>query len=218
MSIKDDIINYLEKNKLSTEEIGDILGKTGVVKNIYPIISGKYIVGEIQYFYAYSNSNWPIHEQLINLKPNRIAFFDSIFVEDYALFGELVSTFILDKKKAKAIVVNGLMRDLNGIKQRGYPVWCKGITPIGCFNISVNKNAEITRRAQKALDYYSGSIAVCDDSGVVVIPKEEINEKFIDKMQKMSNQEKIWFDCVENKNWNTYDTVCLKKYLEEKNE
>lgn len=215
-SIKNRIIHYLENNKVSTEEIADILGKTGVVKGVCPIIDGQYVVGEIQYVYAYNNSNWPVHEQLRGLKPNRVLFVDTIFVDDdHAVFGELVSSFIMENQKAKAIVVNGSMRDLAGIRKRKYPVWCKGITPIGCFNVQPSINAEINRQAKQGMDYYDGAIAVCDTSGVVVIPKSEINDDFITKIDNMVEQERIWFECVEQKGWNTYDTVCLKKYKEQ---
>ena len=213
---KDKIIQYLEKNKVSTEEIADILGKTGVIKGVYPIKDDQYVVGEIQYVYAYNNSNWPVHEQLIDLKPDRVLFVDTIFVDDeHAVFGELVSSFIMENKKARAIIVNGTMRDLDGLKKRKYPVWCKGITPIGCFNVQPNRNAEINRQAKAGMDYYDGAIAVCDASGVVVIPKSEINDDFITRMDNMVEQERIWFECVEQKGWNTYDTVCLKKYKEQ---
>ena len=215
-TVKKKIIQYLEKNKVSTEEIADILGKTGVIRGVYPIKDDQYIVGEIQYVYAYNNSNWPVHEQLRDLQPGRVAFVDTLFVDDeHAVFGELVSSFIMESKKARAIIVNGSMRDLDGLKKRDYPVWCKGITPIGCFNVQPNRNAEINRQAKAGKEYYDGAIAVCDSSGVVVIPKSDINEEFITRMNNMVEQERIWFDCVENKGWDTYDTVCLKKYKEQ---
>lgn len=207
------IIHYLEERHVSTEEIADILGKTGVVKGAYPIDEGRYIVGEIQYVYAYNNSNWPVHEQLRDLKPDKVLFVDTFFVDDdHAIFGELVSSFIMENKKARAIVVNGSMRDLEGLRKRKYPVWCKGITPIGCFNVQPNRNAEIDRRAKLGMEYYDGAIAVCDTSGVVIIPKSEINDSFITRVDNMVEQERIWFECVEQRGWNTYDTVCLKKY------
>lgn len=215
-SSRNKIIQYLEKNKVSTEEIADILGKTGVIKGVYPINDNQYKVGEIQYVYAYNNSNWPVHEQLRDLRPDKILFVDTIFVDDeHAVFGELVSSFIMENKKARAIIVNGTMRDLDGLRKRQYPVWCKGITPIGCFNVEPNRNAEINRQSKIGMDYYDGAIAVCDTSGVVVIPKSEINDEFITKMDNMVEQERIWFECVEQKGWNTYDTVCLKKYKEQ---
>lgn len=209
------LIQRIRELKMSTEEIGDILGKTGVVKGVYPINPGSYHVGEIQYVCGYNNSNWPVHEQLTELKEGKICFVDTCFVDEYAVFGELVSMYIIDKKKANAIIVNGYMRDLSGIRERNYPVWCKGITPIGCFNVKVDKNPEINRHMEKWKNYYDGAIAVCDDSGVVVIPKDKITEEFISRINAMHEQEKIWFDCVGNRGWTTYDTVCIKKYLEE---
>lgn len=214
-SIKSIIIQYLEEKQVSTEEIADILGKTGVIKGVYPIDGSRYIAGEIQYVYAYNNSNWPVHEQLRELQPDKVLFVDTLFVDDeHAVFGELVSSFIMENKKARAIVVNGSMRDLDGLRKRKYPVWCKGITPIGCFNVQPSRNAEINRQAKTGMEYYDGAIAVCDASGVVVIPKNEINEEFITRVDNMIEQERIWFECVEQKGWDTYDTVCLKKYKE----
>ena len=210
------IIDYLEQNPMSTEEIGDVLGKTGLVKGVFPVTPGQYVVGEIQYFYTHTNSNWPVHEQLRGLQSGKIAFIDTFFTDDYyAVFGELVSTFICEKRGAKGIIVNGNMRDLDGLRARRIPAWCKGITPIGCFNVQVSENNEILRLARHGREALDGAIAVCDNSGVVVIPKEEINAEFIDRMKAMAEQEKIWFDCVENRNWDTYDTVCMKKYKNE---
>lgn len=215
MNDKERIVDYLMCKQVSTEEVGDILKKCGVVKGVYPVNPGIYLAGELQYVYAHSNSNWPVHEQLRHIEEGKIVFVDCLFVDDdHAVFGELVSNFILEQKKAKAIIVNGFMRDLIGLRKRGYPVWCKGITPIGCFNTQKNEDEEIVRMAQKGRQYYDGAVAVCDDSGVVVIPKNELQISFIDKLQFIQEQERIWFDCVENRGWDTYDTVCLKKYKE----
>ena len=213
MKEKERIIERILELRMTTEEIGDILGKTGVLKGIHSVNDGQYAAGEIQYICAYNNSNWPVHEQLIDLQSGKICFIDTCFVDDYAIFGELVSSYILDKKKAKAIIINGLVRDIAGIRSKSYPVWCSGVTPIGCFNVRVNLNPEIQRHIQNGRSLYDGSIAVCDDSGVIIIPKEEIKSDFIERIDFMRKQEKIWFDCVLNRNWNTYDTVCLKKYV-----
>lgn len=62
---------------------------------------------------------------------------------------------------------------------------------------------------------YDGSIAVCDDTGVVIIPKELHTEEFLEKLDFIENQEDIWFECLDHKKWNTYDIVCLKKYKSE---
>lgn len=213
--IKQEIIEFIRANHMSTEEIGDVLGKTGVVNDVFPITSGLYTVGEIQYVYAHSNSNWPVHEQIRTLEKGKILFVDAFDVANYAIFGELVSLYIIDKCEVSAIVVNGKMRDLEGLKKRNFSIWCKGITPMGCFNREVFENESVFLRARDARDYYEGAILVADDSGVVIIPKTEINENMIHRLQHMIDQERVWFDCVENKDWNTFDTVCIKKYLHE---
>ena len=55
---------------------------------------------------------------------------------------------------------------------------------------------------------------VCDDSGVVKIPKDIINEKLLTKLEFIEFQEDIWSYCIDTIKMTTYDTVCLKKYLE----
>lgn len=211
-NIKQQIIEYISTYHMSTEEIGDVLGKTGVIDDVFSIMPGLYAVGEIQYVYAHSNTNWPVHEQIRSLEPEKVLFVDAIDVDNYAIFGELVSMFIIDKCNVPAIVVNGKMRDLEGLKKRNFSVWCKGITPMGCFNKDIKPTNSIIERAESRRAKLDGAILVADDSGVVVIPKEELNENMLLRLQHMIEQERIWFDCVENKGWNTYDTVCMKKY------
>ena len=56
---------------------------------------------------------------------------------------------------------------------------------------------------------------VCDDSGVVMIPKQAINQTLINKLKFIELQEDIWFYCVDTLKMSTFDTVCEKKYLTE---
>lgn len=62
---------------------------------------------------------------------------------------------------------------------------------------------------------YDGSIMVCDDCGVVLIPKEYHTKEFFDKIVAIEAQEDIWFDRLDRKKENTFEIVCLKKYLYE---
>lgn len=57
-----------------------------------------------------------------------------------------------------------------------------------------------------------GSVIVCDDTGVVLIPKDQLTEEFYGKLEAIEEQEDIWFDCIDRRKWDTFDTVCLKKY------
>jgi len=212
-TIAQKIINYIQENKVSTTEIGDCLGKTGAIFGLLPLNRGHFSVGKIHYVYAHSNTNWPIHEQIIDIPEDRILFVDQINVQERALFGELVATYIIQKLKARAIISKGLLRDARELIQRDFPIWCTGITPEGCFNVKREETPDVKMIVKRNKEYYQDAIAVCDDCGVVIIPKEQINEEMLEKIIAMEEQERIWFHCVLDLGWNTFDTVCAKKYL-----
>ena len=211
MDIADKIIDYIQTNKVSTTEVADCLGKSGVLPNIYPVNRGQFQVGRVKWVYAYNESNWDVHEQIINVKKGDIVYIEAFDCKDRAIIGELVSKYILLYRRASAIVTNAKMRDAHKLIKEKYPIWCTGFTPIGCFN-NQNSNpldANIIKQRKKEID---GAIIVCDDSGVVLIPKDQLTENFYGKLKAIEEQEDIWFDCIDRRKWNTFDTVCLKKY------
>ena len=136
-NIKERIISFIEETRMSTEEVADCMEKTGLLSGAKTIRQGNFCVGEIQYVYGHSDSNWPIHEQIRQIEENKILFVDAIEVYDRALFGQLVSRFIFNTKHASAVISPGLMRDIEGLLADNCLMWCAGITPIGCFNKKV---------------------------------------------------------------------------------
>ena len=64
MNITDKIIEYIQMNKVSTTEVADCLGKTGVLPGIYPVNQGQFRAGRVKWVYAYNESNWDVHEQI----------------------------------------------------------------------------------------------------------------------------------------------------------
>lgn len=207
------IIKKIKRNRISTTEVADCLGKTGAIEGIAPINRGHFKVGRVFLAYGYNESNWELHEQLQNVKEKDIVLIETHNCNNKAVFGALVSKYLLLYKGASAVVVNGNMRDANVLIKEKMPIWCKGLTPLGCHNdkneepMNIEKLNEIKRK-------YEGAIAVCDDGGTVIIPKEKINEDFLQKLNFIELQEDIWFYCIDTKKWSTYDTVCLKKYLD----
>ena len=112
MESKEKIIEYITKNRVSTTEVADCLGKTGVVENVFPLNRGHFAVGEVQYLYAIQDSNWTVHEDL-DAEPvsGKVIFIDAIDVHNRAVIGDLVSKYILLYMGNKAVVCTGRMRD-----------------------------------------------------------------------------------------------------------
>lgn len=212
--MKEKIINYIKRNRVSTTEIADCMGKTGLFENANALNRGRFKVGSVRWVYAYNESNWSVHEQIRDVQPGEVVMIEAFNCGDRATIGELVSKYILLYKQASAIISNAKLRDGARLIKENYPIWCAGLTPIGCFNRKndVPLDKEIY---EKHFNRYEGSIAVCDDSGVVIIPKELHTEEFYKEIVAIEEQEDIWFDCLDRKKWDTFDIVCLKKYKNE---
>ena len=212
MSILNDILDYLVRNRVSTTEVADVLGKTGVLPDLMPVNTGHYRAGKIKWIYAYDESNWPVHEQIQNIEEDCIVLVEAFNCGNRAIFGELVSKYILLYHQSRAIVVDGKLRDATNLHKENWPIWCSGFTPVGCFNKKPEKELDTGIR-KSHFEKYDGAIAVCDDCGVVVIPKENINEAFLKSLHHIEDQEDIWFDRLDHYKESTFEIVCKKKYL-----
>lgn len=210
------IIDFIKRNRVSTTELADCMGKSGAIHNTKAINRGHFAVGNLFYVYACNGTNWDVHEQIQEVEDGDIVFVDVLDEHDKAVFGDLVSKYLLLYKQARAIVLNGLLRDAPRLIKENWPIWCDGFSPIGYINEDLKKNQSQLNKIEKQRTFYQDAIAVCDDTGVVVIPKEFHNEEFLEKMKFIEEQEDIWFDCIDRKKYSTYETVCLKKYLGDK--
>ena len=216
MQMREQIVDYIKRNRVTTTEVADCLGKSGAVDGVMPINRGHFRVGVIRWTYASVESNWQVHKDLIDTQKDEIVFIDSFECNGRAIIGELVSKYILLYRQASAVVCNAPMRDAGAIIRENYPIWSKGLSPIGCFNTAPNRKIDenLVSQARERLD---GAIAVCDDAGVVIIPKECHTEEFLNKLIAIEEQEDIWFDRLDRKQENTFEIVCEKKYLKEMN-
>lgn len=213
--IERQIIEYLRNNQVSTTEVADCLGKKGVLPDVVPCTRGSYKAGMVKWVYAHNESNWSLHEQIQDIDPGYIVFVDAYHCSDKAIFGQLVCKYLLVHRQSEAIVVQGKLRDAAALIRGGWPIWCYGFTPVGCCNEEPDDAVDQEWKDAHFREY-DGSIAVCDDCGVVIIPKEQINSAFLKKLQEIEMQETIWFDRLDHHNESTFDIVCQKKYLEDK--
>ena len=210
----DKIIDYLVHNRVSTTEVADALGKTGVVPDLMPINRGHYKAGKVKWVCAYEESNWPVHEQIQDIEEDCIIFVQTFGCGERAIFGELVSKYLLLYRQSRALVIQGNMRDAAALIKENWPIWCKGLNPVGCFNRQPSKPLD-ENLFKECYEKYDGAIAVCDDCGVVVIPKEKITEDFLRALEHMEYQEDIWFDRLDHYKENTFEIVCQKQYLKD---
>lgn len=205
------IVDYCMENRVSTTEVADALSKTGVLQGVLPMNTNQYRVGPVRPIFAAYESNYSVHEQIKDVQKGEVIIIFTHSCNGRAILGELVSKYVLLYRKAAALVIIGAVRDAAGIRRQGYPVWSTGVTPLGCFNTPAEPFP--IDLEQKLREEYTGAIAVCDDGGVTVIPKQKVNEQTLEKLHRIEMQEDLWFFCLDTLKWDTHKIVCEKAYL-----
>ena len=216
MSLKQEIVDYIKRNRVSSVEVADALGKSGVLEGLSPLVPKRHVVGDVKYIYGHSRSNWPIHEQGASVEEGGILFVDTFECYNQAAFGDIVAKYFLLYKSFDGIIVNGLMRDVHALIKSDFPVWSKGVTPLGCYNNQVEVTDEIFNLAEERRSKIEGGIIVADDSGVTIISKDLITEDTLKRLHFIELQEDIWYYCLDTLKWTTYKTICEKAYLKDK--
>lgn len=94
-------------------------------------------------------------------------------------------------------VCNGAVRDIPAIKALGYPVWCRGRTPItGKFRIeAIEINGPVTLVDVQVVP---GDLMVADDSGVCVVPYDKV-EIVLEKLESILAEEAHMRELIEKK-------------------
>jgi 4-hydroxy-4-methyl-2-oxoglutarate aldolase len=215
MSYANKIIDFCISNRVSTTEVADALGKSGVIPKMQPITLNKFCVGPVRAVFTANQSNYAVHDQIRDVQKGEVVIIFAHNCEGRAIIGDLISKFILLYKGAAAVVVLGLVRDAARLRREGYAIWAEGVTPLGCFNTpSEEFPAELKK---EIIQSFENGVAVCDDGGVTVIPKDSLTEDMLNRLHKIEMQEDIWFFCLNTLKWDTKKIVCDKAYLTEQN-
>ena len=103
-----------------------------------------------------------------------IAVVDAMGVSDAGIFGDILCARMA-KRGIAALVTDGVVRDLAGVRSTGLPVWCRGAAappsvagltfvnwqePIGCGGVAV----------------FPDDVVVLDDDGATLIPAALVND------------------------------------------
>ena len=211
------ILKTILTNHVSTVEIADALGKTGVISGISALNSGHFAAAKAFYICTWGNSNWPLHEQTQYVPPGHMVYIDVINCENRAVIGDIVARWLLVHQESAGVIVNGLVRDIHQLRKGDYPIWCTGYTPLGCSNNRVGCSSGTKLYINSQSKRFDRAILVADDSGCTLIRSEFQTQELLDRINFIKLQEDIWYFCTDTLKMSTYETICLKRYLKETN-
>ena len=212
MTITEQIIDFIRRNRVSTTEVADAMGKAGVVHGVLPMTPDLHRVGRVRAVFTNQGSNFGVHDQVRDVEEGEVVIVCAHECDDLAILGDLISKFVVLYRGATALVVDGLVRDAARIKRERHPVWATGVTPLGCVN--EDRGPFPAEQEADLRELYDNGVAICDDGGVVVIPSGCLDQDMLERLQRIELQEDVWSYCLDTLKWDTKKIICDRAYLE----
>jgi len=174
----------------TTANVSDLMESLGVMHPcIRSMVPGTKMVGRAFTVKAYPGSILTVHQALFEAAPGDVIVVDGEGdVRAGALLGEIMALECHTKNFA-GMVIDGAVRDVNGLVEQGFPVFARAVSP----RVGTNR-----RLGQTQVPVCCGSVVVRpndlvfgDDNGVVVVPREredglvEALETLLVKEQKL---------------------------------
>ena len=156
--------------EFETTDISDMLNRMYTMySGISNLSNDEPLCGPALTVKLYPGDNLMIHKALDVARPGDVVVVDTSGSNRNAVFGDLVANKARHRGVA-GFIIDGLIRDLPGVKEAGLPVYARGVTsfgplhrgpgelnhPISCGGLVVNP----------------GDVIVADASGIVVVRKE----------------------------------------------
>jgi len=169
-------------------EISDMMNRMYVLNGeIRNVVNREILVGPACTVKVYPGDNLMVHKALDVAKPGDVIVVDSSGCTNNAVLGDLVT----NKAKHRGIagfIVDGLVRDVDGLVEAGLPVFARGITPFGPLHRGPGEiNFPISCGG---IVVNPGDIVKADADGVAVVPRSfapDILQRLMDNRAKLAD-------------------------------
>jgi len=177
--------------KLSTPAVSDALDKLGIkggCHGIKPLVGNKKIVGPaftVKYRAA-GEEPGTVGDYIDKVKAGEVIVLDNRGRTDCTVWGDIL-TFTAVEKNIEGTVIEGVCRDIDGIKELNYPMFTRDyymVTGKDRVEVeSVNEPVVVSN-----IKVNPGDIIFGDNSGILVIPSKRA-EKVLEIAEKINEKE-----------------------------
>ncbi|MCM3654124.1 RraA family protein [Metabacillus litoralis] len=173
--------------KLNSTLISDALGCTGAMDyRVKPVASGMKVVGTALTVDMRAGDNLFLHQGIYCGREGYVLVADGKGHTENAYLGELMA----GAAKAiglEGIVIDGFVRDKEMLGEIGLPIFAKGFIPNGPFKDGPGAiNIPISCAG---VTVHPGDLIVGDEDGVIVVPKEKIEDALAKAEAKLKYEE-----------------------------
>lgn len=168
-------------------DISDALNRLYTMgRPIHNMVNNKPLTGVAVTVKCFPGDNLMVHKALDIAGPGDVIVVDSCQTGSAAIIGDLIANKAYHRGIA-GFVIDGLIRDLPGVKECGLPVYARGVTPFGPLHRGPGEiNYPISAGG---VVVQPGDIIRADASGVVVVPRlaaEEVLARLVRNRRKLA--------------------------------
>lgn len=172
---------------LAASQVGDSQDRFGMVDGaLRPVWIPPTTVGRAFTVQTAGGDNKVIHEAIPLLQPGDVLFVDGQGATHRALLGELMTERI-KRRGAVAIVVDGAVRDAQGITALQVPVYARAITPAGPYRNGPGRIG--VPIAVGGVVVTHGDWVIADADGVCVVEQARIEDVLAKAEKKRAAEE-----------------------------
>ncbi len=192
---------------VSTPNISDAMHRARAMRDIYPIVRGKKIVGKAITVSTF-DGDWAKTVEAIDVAGKGEVIVVKCSGDTAAVWGELATRSCMNKG-IEGVIIDGAVRDVDDIRELGYPIFAKREVPnagepkgFGEINVKI---------VCGGVEVNPGDWIVADDNGVMVIPRERAYEIARRALEVKKHEERIRGE-IEDKGRTLAEIVELYKW------
>ncbi len=168
-----------EMKKMDTASISDAMDKLGIhcgLLGIQAVVEGNKICGEAftVHYIPCGMDKGNVGDFIDDVEPGQVVVIDNGGRTYCTVWGDIM-TYTAKTRGIEGTLIDGVCRDVNGIKELGYGIYTKGKYMVtGKERVTVDAvNVPV---AISGVQVRPGDIILGDDSGALVVPKEKAEE------------------------------------------